>query len=61
MLSKNTNRQQNKHVDDSEVFKMKTLSSAKKRKQMGKIMTWIGIAAAIVVLAFCVFAYCFDK
>ena len=60
-MSKNTNRQQNEHVDDSEVFKKNTLSAARKRKQMGQIMTWIGIAAAIVVLAFCVFAYCFDK
>ena len=61
MLSKNTDRQQNKHVDDSEVFKKNTLSSARKRKQMGKIMTWIGIAADIAVMAFCVYAYFFDK
>ena len=61
MLSKNTNRQQNKHVDDSEVFKKNTLSAARKRKQMGQIMTWIGIAAAIAVLAFCMYAYFFDK
>ena len=61
MLSKNTNRQQNKHVDDSEVFKKNTLSAARKRKQMGQIMTWIGIAAAIAVVAFCVYVYFFDK
>ena len=61
MLSKNTNRQQNKHVDDSEVFKKNTLSAARKRKQMGQIMTWIGIAAAIAVVAFCMYAYFVDK
>ena len=61
MLSKNANRQQNKHVDDSEVFKKNTLSAARKRKQMGQIMTWIGIAAAIAVVAFCMYAYFFDK
>lgn len=60
-MSKNTDRQQNKHVDDSEVFKKNTLSAARKRKQMGQIMTWIGIAAAIVVVAFCMYAYFFDK
>lgn len=60
-MSKNTNRQQNKHVDDSEVFKKNTLSAARKRKQMGQIMTWIGIAAAIAVVAFCVYVYFFDK
>ena len=61
MLSKNANRQQNKHVDDSEVFKKNTLSAARKRKQMGQIVTWIGIAAAIAVVAFCMYAYFFDK
>lgn len=61
MLSKNANRQQNKHVDDSEVFKKNTLSAARKRKQMGQIVTWIGIAAAIAVMVFCVYAYFFDK
>ena len=60
-MSKNTDRQQNKHVDDSEVFKKNTLSAAKIRKQMGQIMTWIGIAAAIAVVAFCMYAYFFDK
>ncbi|MDO4160039.1 MAG: hypothetical protein Q4D41_06260 [Prevotellaceae bacterium] len=50
-----------KHVDESEVFKMKSFMAAKNRKRMAKITNILLIIAAVAIVAACFFAYFFDR
>lgn len=51
----NGHNHDNRHADESEVFKRKSLNSQKNRKKMAKILQWVLYAVAILVVAACVF------
>lgn len=50
-----------RHVDDSEVWKQKSLLSAKRRKEFARYMYIIMWIAVILVVGACVWAYFFDR
>lgn len=60
-MNKQERRHGQEHVDESEVWKRKTLNSAANRRKMAKIMNVIMWAAAAAVIAACVLAYFVDK
>ena len=53
----NGHHHDNRHSDESEVFKRKSLSSQKNRKKMAKILQWVLYVVAILVVAACVFTF----
>lgn len=49
------------HLDESEIWKRKTLTSAENRKKFANLMNMIMWLAALLVVLACVYAYFFDK
>ena len=54
----NWNKKENdKHVDTSEVFKHKSLMAAKNRKKMAEVLRNVLICIAVLIVAACIFTY----
>ncbi len=45
------------HADGSEVFKRKSLNSQKNRKKMAKLLQWVLLVVASLVVAACIYTY----
>jgi len=50
-----------KHIDDSEIWKHKTLASAENRKKFARWTTVLMCVVAGLIVAACVLAYFFDR
>ena len=50
----------NKGFEDSDVFKKRSLNSARNRKRMAKIVTVVLEVLAVLVVAWVVYAYFFE-
>lgn len=54
------NKKKLEHLDDAERIKQSTLSSARRRRMMGKITFYIMIAIAAALLALCFYSFIFE-
>lgn len=51
------NHHHHKHVDDSEIFKQKTLSASRRRKRFARILYKILWVVAIAIIAMTIYVY----
>lgn len=61
MMSNQERKHRHEHVDESELWKRKTLTSAENRRRFAKFMNLLLIVVATLVVAACVFAYFIDE
>lgn len=50
-----------KHMDESEIFKQRSLMAKENRKKMAKLLNLLMVLLAIVIIIACFFAYFVDK
>jgi len=60
MEAKRNRSRRHEHVDESEVWKRKTLASAENRRKFARFMNVLLLVLAALVLAACFYAYFVD-
>lgn len=61
MVSERKHHHHREHIDDSEVWKRKSLTSAKNREKFARWTNVVLVVMALIVLAACVYAYFIDR